>query len=117
MVFASSANFPKAVSNLKATLLVLQLSFQLLSKFHPLDITAQLPSFSLLKSTSMSIDETWSETGDPRVALLQETESNVQRKVKSVWSGFTDFALRDNVLEVAVGLMYAGFLIHIVKLH
>ena len=65
----------------------------------------------------MSIDETWSETGDPRVALLQETESNVQRKVKSVWSGFTDFALRDNVLEVAVGLMYAGFLIHIVKLH
>ncbi len=57
----------------------------------------------------MSSDETWSETGDPRVALL-ETESNVQRKVKSVWSGFTDFALRDNVLEVAVGLMYACFL-------
>lgn len=58
----------------------------------------------------MSTDETWSAPSDPRAALLLETESNVRRRVKSVWSGFTDFALRDNVLEVAVGLMYVYFL-------
>jgi len=27
------------------------------------------------------------------------------RKVRRAWDGFCDFALRDNVLEVAVGLM------------
>ncbi|KAF8960467.1 ion channel [Flammula alnicola] len=43
---------------------------------------------------------------DARAALLH-TESNIKRTVKSAWSGFTDFALRDNVLEVAVGLIIA----------
>jgi large conductance mechanosensitive channel len=45
---------------------------------------------------------------DTRRALLQDAESDVghvRRTVKSVWSGFIDFALRDNVLEVATGLV------------
>lgn len=41
---------------------------------------------------------------DAREALLR-TEQTFVRKVNSAWSGFIDFALRDNVLEVAVGLM------------
>lgn len=55
----------------------------------------------------MSDDLNWSSgTNDARATLLHETESNVRKTVKSAWSGFTDFALRDNVLEVAVGLMF-----------
>ncbi|KAF8198459.1 ion channel [Pholiota molesta] len=48
---------------------------------------------------------------DTRRALLQDAESDVghiRRTVKSAWSGFIDFALRDNVLEVATGLVIAG---------
>jgi hypothetical protein len=42
---------------------------------------------------------------DARTALL-DTERQVSRRFQSLWTGFTAFALRDNVLEVAVGLMY-----------
>ena len=38
--------------------------------------------------------------------LLEHQAYAITRKVRSVWTGFVDFALRDNVLEVAVGLMY-----------
>lgn len=40
---------------------------------------------------------------DSTEALLESGE----RRAKRVWEDFTEFALRDNVLEVAVGLMYA----------
>lgn len=33
--------------------------------------------------------------------------SDASKRVKRVWDDFTDFLLSDNVLEVAVGLMYA----------
>lgn len=36
---------------------------------------------------------------------LLNVEAQISRQVKGIWSGFLDFALRDNVLEVAVGLM------------
>lgn len=39
-----------------------------------------------------------------RESLLHAGEQ-VERRVKHAWAGFTDFALRDNVLEVATGLM------------
>ncbi|KAJ7755632.1 gated mechanosensitive channel [Mycena maculata] len=39
---------------------------------------------------------------------LLDLESNVVRRFKSVWSGFKGFLGRDNVLEVAVGLIMAG---------
>ena len=42
---------------------------------------------------------------DTREALLGASE-NAQKRVHRAWEGFQDFALRDNVLEVAVGLMY-----------
>ena len=42
---------------------------------------------------------------DTREALLDAGE-NAQKRVHRAWEGFQDFALRDNVLEVAVGLMY-----------
>ncbi|CAA7268586.1 unnamed protein product [Cyclocybe aegerita] len=44
---------------------------------------------------------------DTRARLLH-TEFNIKRKVTSVWSGFLSFALRDNVLEVAVGFIIAS---------
>ncbi|KAJ7162560.1 gated mechanosensitive channel [Mycena crocata] len=39
---------------------------------------------------------------------LIDVESNVVRRVKGVWSGLKGFLGRDNVLEVAVGLIMAG---------
>ena len=41
---------------------------------------------------------------DSREALLGATES-VKTRANSAWEEFKDFALRDNVLEVAIGLM------------
>ena len=42
---------------------------------------------------------------DTRQALLHDAEE-ARTRVRRFWDGFTDFALRDNVLEVAVGLMF-----------
>ncbi|KAF9524327.1 ion channel [Crepidotus variabilis] len=39
---------------------------------------------------------------------LMNAETMVSNRVKGIWSGFLDFALRDNVLEVAVGLIVAS---------
>jgi large conductance mechanosensitive channel len=44
--------------------------------------------------------------------LLQHAGEEFVGGVKGMWEGFTDFALQDNVLEVAVGLMYLFPLIH-----
>ena len=49
----------------------------------------------------------WS-ANDARTNLLH-AETQISRKVKTFWSGFTSFVLRDNVLEVAVGLMLSRF--------
>lgn len=43
--------------------------------------------------------------GLPNEDQLREAEEVVSRRAKHLWSGFSDFALQDNVLEVAVGLM------------
>ncbi|TFK26169.1 gated mechanosensitive channel, partial [Coprinopsis marcescibilis] len=43
---------------------------------------------------------------DARTGLLH-AETRVSGKIRSLWSGFLSFALRDNVLEVAVGLIIA----------
>ncbi len=48
-------------------------------------------------------------TAEPDGARRQEEESVLEageRKVRQLWGGFVDFALKDNVLEVACGLMY-----------
>jgi large conductance mechanosensitive channel len=37
--------------------------------------------------------------------LLQQASQDVGKRAKKMWHGFRDFALQDNVLEVAVGLM------------
>lgn len=41
---------------------------------------------------------------DSRDALLN-TGEDMKRRARRAWEGFSDFALQDNVLEVAVGLM------------
>ena len=41
---------------------------------------------------------------DSRDALLNAGE-DTKNRAKRAWDGFSDFALQDNVLEVAVGLM------------
>ena len=40
---------------------------------------------------------------------LLHTGQGARKRAKRAWEGFSDFALRDNVLEVAVGLMYDLF--------
>lgn len=45
-----------------------------------------------------------SDEDGSRESLLNAGQQ-VRRKIGRVWDNFTDFALRDNVLEVAVGLM------------
>lgn len=37
---------------------------------------------------------------------LRHLSSDVTDRVRHAWDGFVDFAMRDNVLEVAIGLMY-----------
>lgn len=54
-------------------------------------------------------------SGDTRETLIN-TETTVKRKFRSAWSGFLQFVLRDNVLEVAVGLMYVFPFTQIVSL-
>ena len=44
----------------------------------------------------------------PRLEDAQQllpSSSNIKSRTRNAWDGFSDFALRDNVLEVAVGLM------------
>lgn len=41
---------------------------------------------------------------DSRDALL-DAGQNTRKRARRAWEGFSDFALQDNVLEVAVGLM------------
>ncbi|KAF8157211.1 ion channel [Crassisporium funariophilum] len=53
----------------------------------------------------MSTESRW-VSDDTREAFLH-TESNIKRRVQTAWTGFIQFALRDNVLEVAVGLIIA----------
>ncbi|KAL8790807.1 MAG: hypothetical protein Q9213_000431 [Squamulea squamosa] len=45
----------------------------------------------------------------PRLSDAQQTllPSNIKERTQNAWDDFTDFALRDNVLEVAVGLILA----------
>lgn len=42
---------------------------------------------------------------DSREVLLV-ISSDATNRLKNAWDGFVDFAMRDNVLEVAIGLMY-----------
>jgi hypothetical protein len=36
---------------------------------------------------------------------LMDFGEDVEKRVKRFWDGFFDFALQDNILEIAVGLM------------
>lgn len=56
----------------------------------------------------MASDNSRWTTDDARTTLL-DAERVVSRKVRSIWEGFTNFALRDSVMEVALGLMYVAF--------
>ncbi|KIJ31532.1 hypothetical protein M422DRAFT_61645 [Sphaerobolus stellatus SS14] len=50
---------------------------------------------------------TLDEDAEARVSLIN-VEHAATTKVISSWAGFVDFALRDNVLEVAIGLIIAS---------
>ncbi|KAF2867464.1 putative large-conductance mechanosensitive channel [Massariosphaeria phaeospora] len=45
---------------------------------------------------------------DNTQSLLRDTEQGVRERTTRAWDSFTNFALRDNVLEVAVGLILAA---------
>lgn len=42
---------------------------------------------------------------DESTDALLRVGSDAQKHVRRVWHGFSDFVLRDNVLEVSMGLM------------
>jgi large conductance mechanosensitive channel len=42
---------------------------------------------------------------DESTEVLMRTGQKAQEQVKHAWDGFVNFAARDNVLEVALGLM------------
>lgn len=46
------------------------------------------------------------DSNSPFLRSAGEMGEDVRERVSGFWDGFADFALRDNVLEVAVGLMY-----------
>ena len=48
------------------------------------------------------------QLGDASDRLLHQGRK-IGSSAGRFWSGFKDFALQDNVLEVAVGLMWVGF--------
>jgi len=48
-------------------------------------------------------------------AIWDASGQLVVGRVKSVWTGFSDFVLRDNVLEVAVGLAFGAAFSTVVK--
>jgi len=50
-------------------------------------------------------DQADGATSHHEVESLLHAGSDVRRRVTRFWDGFCDFAVRDNVLEVAVGLM------------
>ncbi|KAF2227852.1 large-conductance mechanosensitive channel [Elsinoe ampelina] len=50
--------------------------------------------------------DTDDETTDPR-SHLSDFAADARRRASSFWDSFSNFALRDNVLEVAVGLIFA----------
>ena len=54
-------------------------------------------------STSCSIVK-MPRLDDSRGSLMHAGDE-IERRAKRAWGSFSDFALRDNVLEVAVGLM------------
>jgi hypothetical protein len=41
--------------------------------------------------------------------LLNEAGEVVGQRARRFWDGFQDFALQDNVMQVALGLMYISF--------
>ncbi|KAJ9270900.1 hypothetical protein DTO212C5_3125 [Paecilomyces variotii] len=45
---------------------------------------------------------------DESTDALLRVGSDAQKHVRRVWHGFSDFVLRDNVLEVSMGLIIAG---------
>jgi len=49
--------------------------------------------------------------------LLGDGAEAVGRSAKKFWHGFTGFAVQDNVLEVAVGLMYVAIYFHYLVVH
>jgi large conductance mechanosensitive channel len=42
--------------------------------------------------------------------IFNDAGEVVQKSAKRLWEGFSDFALQENVIGVAVGLMYASHL-------
>jgi len=65
----------------------------------PLLPETSITSYTLHKYASMPrLDENTEN-------LLRDTERGVRSKTSGAWDSFSNFALRDNVLEVAVGLM------------
>lgn len=68
-------------------------------------------ALSVLATTSVTaiapIPPAMPRLDDSSTALLHAGE-NAGKRVRRAWDGFCDFALRDNVLEVAVGLMYGA---------
>ena len=72
-----------------------------------LPLTSPTPTYPTYPPAATFPSAAMPRLDDSTEALLESGE----RRAKRVWEDFTEFALRDNVLEVAVGLMYANSLL------
>jgi len=64
----------------------------------PPNTTIQARYLGSTKTPMPRLDESTQQT-------LRDAELGIRRTTASAWESFSNFALRDNVLEVAVGLM------------
>lgn len=70
------------------------------------DALSPFPLLDLDMSTEHGQPTTLRWNSDEIRAGIMDAESLVFNKVKSLWAGFIDFALQENVLQVAVGVTY-----------
>lgn len=68
--------------------------------------TQSPPPFSaLLPPPPLFLTPNMPRLDDSTHQILQDAEQGIRRRTVDAWDSFSNFALRDNVLEVAVGLM------------
>ncbi|PPQ92425.1 hypothetical protein CVT25_008646 [Psilocybe cyanescens] len=64
----------------------------------------------------MSYENQWTPDSEgSQTTLLHEETELVKSKLRGAWTAFLEFALRDNVLEVSVGLIFASALTGVVN--
>jgi hypothetical protein len=68
---------------------------------------SQTPSYRRHQTEGLEFEISMPRLDDNTREYLHDAERGVRASTSRAWDSFSNFALRDNVLEVAVGLMYS----------